>query len=126
MEWASSILAHVFLKWEPSYHNQAGINSETGSWHTRPEEGGENDPSTHTEKARQVKSSHQVSFCQFTRTHLVGGPLTHHVKMGRVVSSEVGCFTHFLRTHIRTQHGVTWFALRLSVLNLIQRFFNQI
>ena len=115
MEWASSILAHVFLKCEPSYHNQAGINSETSSWHTQPEEGGENDPSTHTEKARQVNSSHQVSFCQFTRTHLVGGPLTHHVKMGRVVSSEVGCFTHFLDNI----EGITSFSLENNVVKSV-------
>lgn len=61
--------------------------------------------------ASEFFSPSPVSFCQFTRTHLVGGPLlTHHVKMGRTVSLEVGSFTYFLHTHIRTQSGETRFA----------------
>lgn len=69
--------------------------------------------------AGEFFSPSPISFCRFTRTHLVGGPVTHHVKMGRTVSSKVGCFTHFLQTHMRTQSGVTRLADVLSALDSI-------
>lgn len=63
-----------------------------------------------------------ISYCQFTKTHLVGEPVTHHVKMGRTVSLEVGGFTHCSHARLRTQGEVTWLSCRLSTLNLIERF----
>lgn len=73
---------------------------------------GENDPFYLHKRgmAGEFFSLSHTSFCQLTKTHLVGEPVTHHVKMGRTVSLEVGGFTHCLQAHIRAQNEVTWLS----------------